>query len=306
MNRYNKKYSSPFLEIAVVILLIMVTFAFLYKPKSDKENIQNFLDVSYGERPHNTYDLFLPKDADKNDSLALILYVHGGSWLGGDKKEHHIDCYTWRQKGYATASMNYSLLGEEGVSLLTMYEEIDSCIRHIVSFASKNGAQIRQMAIAGTSAGGHLAMMYSYHHSHQLPLRFAAIKVGPADFRILFPYDEKAKPEDVESTVFNCSGKRMKANECSKELLDSIKLQASPVCYINDSTAIPAIFAYGGKDWLIVPEHYHALQSKYDSLGKPYDLIIYPNSSHDLMGDKDCTERYDSTLTVYCKSFFGY
>ena len=98
----------------------------------------------------------------------------------------------------------------------------------------------------------------------------------------------------------------MKAEDCSKELLDSIKLQASPVCYISDSTALPTIFAYGGKDWLIIPEHYHALQKKYDSLGRPYDLIVFPNSSHDLMQDKDCIERYDSTLNAYCKKYFGY
>lgn len=42
------------------------------------------------------------------------------------------------------------------------------------------------------------------------------------------------------------------------------------------------------------------------SLGKPYDLIVFPNSGHPLMGDKDCTERYESTLADYCKKYFGY
>ena len=98
----------------------------------------------------------------------------------------------------------------------------------------------------------------------------------------------------------------MRANECSRELLDSIKLLASPVSYINDSTALPAIFAYGGKDWLIKPDHYHALQAKYDSLGKPYDLIVFPNSGHALLQDKDCTTRHDSIMNVYCKKYFGY
>jgi acetyl esterase/lipase len=129
------------------------------------------------------------------------------------------------QKGYATATMNYSPLNEEGVSLLTMQDEIDACIRHIVDFTADKGVHIRQMAIAGTSAGGHLAMMFAYHHTHPLPLRFEAIKVGPADFRILFPYDENAKKEDVENFVFSCTGKHMNASECSIEVLDSIKLR---------------------------------------------------------------------------------
>ena len=292
---------------AVVLTVIIGAIAmYVLKPQWHDEYGQRFQDISYGNRQHNAYDLYLPTDAEKNDSLALILYVHGGSWLGGDKAEHHGDCYTWVQRGYATATMNYSFLSEDSVSLLTMSDEIDSCIRHIVGFASEKGIHIRQMAIAGTSAGGHLAMMYAYHHSHLLPLRFEAIKVGPSDFRILFPYEENAKAEDMENFVFSCTGKRMNADECSRELLDSIKLLASPVNYINDSTALPAIFAYGGKDWLIKPDHYHALQAKYDSLGRSYDLIVFPNSGHDLMQDKDRSERYDSIMNAYCKRYFGY
>lgn len=295
------------LSCAVVLTIIIgAIVTYLLKPKWHEEYGQRFQDISYGNRPHNSYDLYLPTDAEKKDSLALILYVHGGSWLGGDKNEHHGDCYTWVQRGYATATMNYSFLSEDSVSLHAMADEIDSCIRHIVGFASEKGIHIRQMAIAGTSAGGHLAMMYAYHHSHSLPLLFEAIKVGPSDFRILFPYNENSKAEDVENFVFSCTGKRMNAGECSRELLDSIKLQASPVNYINDSTALPAIFAYGRKDWLIKPDHYHALQAKYESLGRTYELIVFPNSDHALMQDKDCSERYDSIMNVYCKKYFGY
>ncbi|MBR2153259.1 MAG: dienelactone hydrolase family protein [Bacteroidaceae bacterium] len=82
--------------------------------------------------------------------------------------------------------------------------------------------------------------------------------------------------------------------------------QASPIHYINDSTALPSIFAYGEKDWLVRRDHYQSLQARFDSLGKPYDLIVFPNSGHMLMNDKDCTMRYDSTMRAYCKKYFGY
>jgi acetyl esterase/lipase len=290
----------------LVLVIILAIATYLLKPKWNDEYGERFTDVEYGQMPHNTYDLFLPVDAAKKDSLALILYVHGGSWLGGDKNEHHGDCYAWVQKGYATATMNYSLLNEENISLQTMQEEIDVCIRHIMRFATEKGVHIRQMAIAGTSAGGHLAMLYAYSHTHALPLRFAAIKVGPADFRILFPHEENAKSEDWENFVFVCTGKRVSSVDYSRQFADSIKLLASPIHYINDSTALPAIFAYGEKDELIKPAHYHAISALYDSLGKPYDLIVYPNSGHILINDKECSEQYDSVMCDYCKNYFGY
>ena len=294
--------------LGAVLLFVIAGAVVLNKfnPKWHDDYGQRFTDIAYGSREHNTYDLYLPTDAAQNDSLALILYVHGGSWIGGDKKYRHKDCYTWVQKGYATATMNYSLLTEDSVSLITMQHEIDACIRHIRHFAAEKGAHIRQMAIGGTSAGGHLAMMYAYRPPHHLPIRFVAVKVGPADLRILFPYNAEAKADEVSNFVFSCIGERLDAASLTRTQLDSIKLLASPVFYINDSTALPAIFAYGEQDALVKPDHYHALQARYDTLGRAYDLIVYPNSNHFLMSDKDCIERYDSTLNAYCKRYFGY
>jgi len=292
--------------IIVILGLFFAVVSYLHKPKWDDEFGQRFEDVAYGIRQNNTYDLYLPNDADKRDSLALILYVHGGSWMGGDKGWHHRDCYKWVQKGYVTATMNYSLLGEEETSLLTMLDEIEQCISHIVSFTSDHGVQIKQMAIAGTSAGGHLAMMYAYQRSYQLPLKFEAIKVGPVDFRILFPFEEGAPTKDMESFVYSCTGKHMKTDGLSREQLDSIKLQASPIAYINDSTALPAIFAYGGKDNLVKPAHYRALKAKYEGLGKKFDLIVFPNSGHNLDHNQECTILYDSIMSAYSKQYFGY
>lgn len=306
MKRCIKKGCGCLLGALLLLCFAGAIAMYLNKPKWSDEYGQRFTDVAYGNSEHNTYDLYLPNDAAQQDSLALILYVHGGSWLGGDKNEHHGDCYRWLQKGYATATMNYSLLNEDGVSIPTMLEEIDSCIQHIEGFAARHGIRIRQMAIGGTSAGGHLAMMYAYSRSHQLPLRFAAIKVGPADLRVLFPYNGNAKAEDLENFVFVCTGKRVSSVDYSRQFADSIKLLASPIHYINDSTALPAIFAYGEKDELIKPAHYHAISALYDSLGKPYDLIVYPNSGHILMNDKECSEQYDSVMCDYCKNYFGY
>ena len=93
-----------------MIVIIGAIVMNVLKPKWHDEYGQRYQDIAYADRQHNTYDLYLPNDADKNDSLALILYVHGGSWLGGEKEWHHGDCYTWVQKDYATATMNYSLL----------------------------------------------------------------------------------------------------------------------------------------------------------------------------------------------------
>jgi acetyl esterase/lipase len=307
----NKKIKKGCGCLLGAVLLIAVAGAialYVFRPKWHDEYGERYKDIAYGSREHNTYDLYLPHDAATNDSLALILFIHGGAWISGDKSLREFDCYPLVQKGYVAATMNYSLLTEDETSLITMLDEIEACILHIMSFAEGKGLHIRQMSIGGTSAGGHLAMMFAYTRQHPIPIKFEVIRVGPSDFRILFPYDKNAKqkPEEVRDFVFACTGKHTDITSLTPEEADSIKLLASPISFISDSTALPAIFAYGEKDDIVKPGHYHALQAMYDSLGKPYDLIVYPNSNHFLMGDKDCTERYDSTLADYCKKYFGY
>jgi acetyl esterase/lipase len=286
--------------LLVIIVVVVVGLIISYIDKT-----QRISDVAYGSRPHNTYDLFLPDDEVKQDTLPLILYIHGGAWLGGEKDWHHGDCKEWRKKGYVTATMNYSLLNEKDVSIPTMLEEIDSCIKHIVQYAAAKGIMINQMAICGTSAGGHLAMMYAYSHTHALPLKFAAIKVGPADLRISFPYNKESTASDRLNYAYSCTGKKFDAKILTEERLDSISQTASPVHYINENTALPVIWAYGEKDWLVVPAHYKALKACYDSIKKPYSLIVYPNSDHSLWSDPDCQARYDSTMNAYCKKYFS-
>ena len=61
----------------LVLVIILAIATYLLKPKWNDEYGERFTDVEYGQMPHNTYDLFLPVDAAKKDSLALILYVHG-------------------------------------------------------------------------------------------------------------------------------------------------------------------------------------------------------------------------------------
>ena len=274
MNKKIKKGCGCLLGAVLLIAIAGAITLYVLRPKWHDEYGERYKDIAYGSREHNTYDLYLPHDAATNDSLALILFIHGGAWIGGDKSLREFDCYPLVQKGYAAATMNYSLLTEDETSLITMLDEIEACIRHIKSYTEEKGIHINQMSIGGTSAGGHLAMMFAYTRQHPIPIKFEVIRVGPSDFRILFPYDKNAK------FVFACTGKLTDITSLTPEEADSIKILASPISFISDSTALPAIFAYGEKDDIVKPGHYHALQAMYDSLGKGLERISLDSCRH--------------------------
>ena len=69
-------------------------------------------DLMYDENNENLgYDLYLPKKRPKDDTYALILYIHGG-FTGGDKKEGETWCKYMTSKGYVSASVNYTVYNE--------------------------------------------------------------------------------------------------------------------------------------------------------------------------------------------------
>jgi para-nitrobenzyl esterase len=68
-------------------------------------------DVHYGDGERNVFDIYLPSDCD--EPTALVIYIHGGGFTGGDKSSGHSDPDTVReflQSCVAYATINYYLL----------------------------------------------------------------------------------------------------------------------------------------------------------------------------------------------------
>jgi acetyl esterase/lipase len=103
------------------------------------------LDLVYGERPRNRFDLFLPEQAPK----GLVVYVHGGYWVRFDKSYWSHLANGAVEHGYAVAMPSYTLCPENSISGIT---------REVGAAISKAAAMSEgPIVLTGHSAGGHLA-----------------------------------------------------------------------------------------------------------------------------------------------------
>lgn len=103
------------------------------------------LDVAYGSRPRNRFDLFLPD----GEPAGLIVYVHGGYWLRNEKSFWSHLARGAVLAGHAVAMPAYSLCPEVRIADIT--REIGQAIE---AAAARVSGPIR---LVGHSAGGHLA-----------------------------------------------------------------------------------------------------------------------------------------------------
>lgn len=265
-------------------------------------------NLTYGGKERNVYDLYIPAAVDKREEHALILFLHGGSWTSGDKASMVDDCRFFAERGYVTATMNYSFLnmmGEDKVDFTTMMTEIATALSTIKDYAVAQGVNITKVALSGYSAGAHLALLYTYSmagHS-PLPVLFVHSKAGPADFRTFSP-----SSPDVRAFMAKMG---VGSDEKSvRELLKNEKVVAmvqavSPIFYVKGEAA-PAILSYGRKDALVVWENVVSMMNVLDANVVDYKLIEYPNSGHGLDKDADSAQRSVDAMLDYAKKFFGY
>jgi acetyl esterase len=100
--------------------------------------------------------LYVPAEAAGSDGGALTVYFHGGGWVVGDLDTHDSVCRALaRSSGARVLSVAYRLAPEHPFPAAV--EDAPASYRDAVARARELGADPRRVAVAGDSAGGHLA-----------------------------------------------------------------------------------------------------------------------------------------------------
>ena len=113
------------------------------------------LDVPYvtNGHPRQKLDIFVQASEVKNQ--PLIIYIHGGAFKTGSKKDGVPGDYLSR--GYAVASIDYRLSGD--AVWPAQIEDCKAAVRWLRANAARYGIDPGRFAAWGASAGGHLAAM---------------------------------------------------------------------------------------------------------------------------------------------------
>ena len=319
-----KKFSKTLLSIiAIAGVALTLCTSCATQPKWNTAEGEVMKDLAYGEGSRNRYDLYLPACEKPK---ALMLFIHGGSWISGEKEDMAWAAERYAKEGYITASINYTRLGGDELGYETPYEracmptlldEINSSIIAIKAQCKELGYNIREMAIGGYSAGGHLTMLYStlYATKSPIPIKFQISWVGPSDFNLLFPTppnidivgslpenDSRVFYANMNNFIYGISGERP-SPETTAEQIHDFKSKVSP-CDLVTAQTPPAVLAYGGKDRLVNAEHGTLMANKLKELGIDQHLIIFPESGHELGKDPECSDSLQRVILDYCEKYF--
>ena len=124
-------------------------------PPTDVEVIEN---VSYGSCDKwHLLDLYRPKDAE--GKLPVLLNIHGGAWVYGDKKVYAPYGMYLATQGFAVVNASYRLAPKH--TFPAPLEDVGAMVEWVVDHAEDYSLDLSNLFFVGDSAGAHLATAYT-------------------------------------------------------------------------------------------------------------------------------------------------
>ena len=120
----------------------------------DLIKMRNLIYGPYGS--YNLLDLYAPASA-RAVKLPVIISVHGGAWMYGDKELYRYYCMDLAEKGFAVVNFNYRLGPED--SFPTMFADLDRLLYWVWTNAGSYNLDRNNLFLTGDSAGAQAASL---------------------------------------------------------------------------------------------------------------------------------------------------
>ena len=202
--------------------------------------MKEYLDIPYKQINNLTLhlDIFLP---DNTPNPPLIMWIHGGAWLAGDRKTPFL---MWQlERGYALASIDYRLI-DQGIFPCNIIDCKDALV-FLKANAEKYGYDPTRIVVGGDSAGGHLAALMGTTIGHSdweqtgadCSVKAVVDFYGPT--AVTKEWENAQTPESPESLLIGEFVKTKRGKEKAAA--------ANPIIYIDGSEP-PFLIIHGDKD----------------------------------------------------------
>src|SRR5262245_28645351 len=122
-------------------------------------------NVSYGKHERNVLDFWQAK-SDK--PTPVVICIHGGGWVGGDKSGYYGRAKTFLDAGISMVTINYRLMkqaNDENVvpPVKAPLEDAARAVQFVRSKASEWNIDKKRIGATGGSAGGASSLWLAFH-----------------------------------------------------------------------------------------------------------------------------------------------
>jgi acetyl esterase/lipase len=241
-----------------------------------------YTDLAVSEK--QKLDIYIPDD---EQLMPCLVWIHGGAWLAGSKEGLPEEVDTLLYYGYVVASINYRLSSD--ALFPAQIQDCKAAIRFLKENCAKYKIDSSRIAVAGSSAGGHLAALVgtsygipSLEDTHAISgtasARVQAVVdfYGPTDFLIMDELPDECKepmihldPRSPESLLLGCN-----VVDCPEKVTI-----ANPITYITEDDP-PFLIIHGTSDCTVTPKSSLLLEQRLRGEGIRVKLYMIPGAGH--------------------------
>jgi acetyl esterase/lipase len=265
-----------FFTLSLLLLLADSCFSLLAQqgagPTIEKEIVYCKVD---GKELH--LDLVKPTGGIK--PFPFLIWLHGGGWRQGDRKDYHKAMLDLARLGYAGASVEYRLAPAH--KFPTQLNDIRAALAFLRQNAGKYELDANRIAVTGGSAGGHLSLMLGLApgitERTSSCIRAIVDVSGPTDFRSWTIGKEaddllhKSVGVDLNGLLADFIG--------TSDRQDRRMLEVSPITYVRKESP-PVLILHGTGDSWVPFQQAQALRDAMQKAGAPVKLVAFEGASH--------------------------
>ena len=211
-------------------ILAVLLVVFLASPLLAAEpNVHRDLAYSEPKNERQTLDVYTPAEGKDH---PVVVWIHGGGWQAGDKKEVDQKPQAFVDKGFVFVSINYRLL-PNNVTIKQMAGDVAKAIRWTYDHAKDYGGDPDTMFVMGHSAGAQLAALVCTDDGY-----LKAEKLSLSNIKGCVPVD--GDTYDVPLQIQTVEQKRADAYKRKFGDADNQK-DLSPVTHVAKGKNIPPV-----------------------------------------------------------------
>ena len=228
-------------------------------------------------------DVYLPASPPAGKLSPAVVWIHGGGWTGGTKNEARAKeiCETLVNAGYVALNIDYKL--GDGAWPANLHD-CKNAVRYLRTRAAEWRVDPDRIAVAGGSAGGHLALMVGY-------------TTGVPELEPAAPYPGVSSAVRAVIDMYGISDLRTRREVAAGGVVtDKIRplgpvavfgpadnaaayRLASPVTHISRATP-PTLILHGDKDATVDLRQSQDLAAALKRVGVPHELVVVPGAGH--------------------------
>lgn len=241
-------------------------------------------------------DLFVPPGAK---SPPLVVWIHGGGWRAGSRKNPRLQGVT--EHGYALASISYRFTDK--ALFPAQIHDCKGAVRWLRAHADKYGYNADNIAVAGSSAGGHLALLMGVsaavkelegdiggHLDQSSAVQAVIDYFGPSDFVLR----GKTQPERAYTT--KSGSYALLGGLRDGKLKPQMELLASPANYVTNNDP-PLLIFHGNEDKTVLLDQSERIAALYKESRLEARLVVLDKAGHG--GKQFFTEEHFQTAKAF-------